>query len=121
MQVLTEPAATEFETRPVPGAQAALVLTGFSAVVGQILLLRELIVVFNGNEMSLGIMLATWLLWTAAGSGFSSRIALDGGNTRRLVAALNGLLALSLPLSIFALRASKSWFQAVPGQLISPG
>jgi spermidine synthase len=39
----------------------ALALTGFSAVVGQIVLMRELIVVFNGNEISLGIMLATWL------------------------------------------------------------
>ena len=120
MHVPIQPAATDFEPRPVPGAQAALVLIGFSAVIGQVLLLRELIVVFNGNEMSLGIIMATWLFWTAAGSGLSSRIALEESSTRRLVAALNCLLALSLPLTIFALRASKSWLQAVPGQLISP-
>jgi len=46
--------------------KAALTLIGFSAVIGQIVLMRELIVVFNGNEISLGIMLATWLFWTAA-------------------------------------------------------
>ena len=54
------------------GAWAALALTGFSAVVGQIVLMRELIQVFNGNEISLGILLGTWLLWTAVGSGFAS-------------------------------------------------
>jgi spermidine synthase len=41
-------------------------LTGFSAVIGQIVLMRELMVVFSGNEISLGIMLATWLFWTAS-------------------------------------------------------
>ena len=51
------------------GARTALAVTGFSAVVGQIVLMRELIQVFNGNEISLGILLATWLLWTAVGSG----------------------------------------------------
>ena len=50
------------------GPQAALALCGFSAVVGQIVLMRELIQVFNGNEIALGMLLATWLLWTAIGS-----------------------------------------------------
>jgi len=55
------------------GTRAALALLGFTAVIGQIVLMRELIVVFNGNEISMGIMLATWLLWTAAGSSLGSR------------------------------------------------
>jgi len=42
-----------------PVTVAALALIGCSAVMGQIVLMRELIVVFNGNEISLGIMLAT--------------------------------------------------------------
>jgi len=56
------------------GARAALAATGFSAVVGQIVLMRELIQVFNGNEISLGILLGMWLLWTAVGSGAASWI-----------------------------------------------
>ena len=39
---------------------AALMLAGFSAVIGQVVLMRELMVVFSGNEISLGVMLATW-------------------------------------------------------------
>jgi len=105
---------------PASTVTAALALIGFSAVIGQIVLMRELIVVFNGNEMSLGIMLATWLFWTAAGSSLCSRFKLDGSNARRTVAALESLLAVSLPPTIWALRASKSIFQTVPGELVGP-
>ena len=55
-----------------PAAAASLALIGFSAVLGQIVLMRELMAVFNGNEISLGILLATWLFWTAIGSFLSS-------------------------------------------------
>jgi spermidine synthase len=82
--------------------------------------MRELIVVFNGNEISLGIMLATWLFWTAFGSGLSGGFALGGNNARRAVAALECLLGVSLLPTIWALRASKTFFQTVPGELVGP-
>ncbi|HEY1160590.1 MAG TPA: fused MFS/spermidine synthase [Terracidiphilus sp.] len=97
-----------------------MTLIGFSAVIGQIVLMRELIVVFNGNEMSLGIMLATWLFWTAAGSSLSSSFALGGSQARRAVAVFECLLAASLLPALWTLRASKSFFQAVPGELVGP-
>ncbi|MBI5115529.1 fused MFS/spermidine synthase [Candidatus Poribacteria bacterium] len=37
-------------------------------MLGQILLMREMIVVFYGNELSLGIMLGAWLFWVGVGS-----------------------------------------------------
>ena len=116
MQSVTMPCAK----RPTPAVRAALALIGFSAVIGQIVLMRELIVVFNGNEISLGIMLATWLFWTAAGSSLSSRFALGGSNARRVVAALECLLGVSLLPTIWALRASRTFFQTVPGELVGP-
>lgn len=99
---------------------AALALTGFSAVTGQIVLMRELIVVFNGNEISLGIMLATWLFWTAVGSSLWSALRVSAKNPRRMTAALECLLAASLPATIWALRAAKSIFQTVPGEQVGP-
>src|SRR5271157_3356299 len=99
---------------------AALALLGFSAVIGQIVLMRELIVVFNGNEISVGMTLATWLLWTAAGSSLASRLAPGRSNAQRAVAALECLLAASLPPTIWAVRASKALFQTVPGELAGP-
>ena len=50
-----------------------LALIGFTATVAQIVLLRELMVVFYGNEISMGVMLACWLLWTAPRSLECSR------------------------------------------------
>jgi spermidine synthase len=45
-----------------------LFLLGLAATLGQILFLRELIVLFSGNEITLGITLASWLLGTGLGS-----------------------------------------------------
>jgi spermidine synthase len=105
---------------PARAQKTALMLIGFSAVVGQIVLMRELIVVFSGNEISLGIMLATWLFWTAAGSLLCSRFEGGVSAAHRTVAALECLLGLSLPPTIWALRLSKSVFQTVPGELVGP-
>ena len=101
----------EREPARLYAVRAVLTLIGFSAVIGQIILMRELIVVFNGNEISLGIMLATWLFWTATGSIVSSAVALGANNPRRAVAALQCLVAVSLPPTIWALRAAKSIFK----------
>ena len=100
--------------------RAALALVGFSAVIGQIVLMRELIVVFNGNEISLGIMLATWLLWTAVGSNLASRLVPVLSSPRWAVALLEWVLGLTLPPTIWVVRASKVFFQTVPGELVGP-
>ena len=117
MQAVTMPC--EKEPAPAVSVSAALALIGFSAVIGQIVLMRELIVVFNGNEISLGIMLAVWLFWTAAGSGLSSAAALGRKNARRAVAALECQIVGSR-LTIWVLRASRTFFQTVPGELVGP-
>ena len=46
----------------------AILVKGFSGLVAQILLLRELLIVFSGNELSIGIILANWLILGAFGS-----------------------------------------------------
>ena len=101
--------------------RAVLVLIGFSAVIAQIVLMRELMVVFHGNEMSLGLMLASWLLWTAIGSSGIGRWAARTHQPRRLVAFLEVLVAITFPFAIFLVRASKTVFQSVPGEILGPG
>jgi spermidine synthase len=44
------------------------ILLGFTSMVSQILLMRELVVVFYGNELTLGIILGGWLFWAGLGS-----------------------------------------------------
>jgi len=41
---------------------------GFTAMATQLILLRELLSVFNGNELTIGIVLANWMLLTGVGA-----------------------------------------------------
>ena len=49
-------------------------LLGVTAIIVQIILLREFLVVFYGNELCVGLILASWLFWVAAGSQMGNRI-----------------------------------------------
>ena len=40
-------------------------ILGLTSMIGQIIIIRELVVAFYGNELSLGIILACWLFWVA--------------------------------------------------------
>ena len=103
------------------GARAVLILIGFTAAIAQIVLLRELMVVFYGNESSLGLMLASWFFWTAAGSTLAGRFAAIARQPRRLMAAIQVLIAVILPCTILAVRAAKGLLQTVPGEVLGPG
>src|SRR5208283_1206284 len=100
---------------------AVLMLIGFTAVIAQIVLMRELMVVFCGNEMSLGLMLASWLVWTAIGSIGLGRWAARTQAPRRLMAWLEVSAGIAFPLAIYLARASKGMFQAVPGEILGTG
>ena len=103
------------------GVRLVIVLIGFTASIAQIVLLRELMVVFYGNEISIGLMLASWLAWTAAGSTLAGRMAARAGNPRRLMAGIQALIAAALPCTVLAVRTAKGLLQAVPGEVLGPG
>jgi spermidine synthase len=100
--------------------RAVLGLIGFTAITAQIVLMREMMVVFYGNEISLGVMLACWLLWTAFGSNFLGKLSARTQDPRRLMAGLQVIVALAFPGTILALRSSRGWFRAVPGEILGP-
>jgi len=101
--------------------QLVFVALGFVATTAQIVLLRELIVVFSGNELSLGILLASWLVWTSAGSGLLGKLRWGSAQPRLLVGGLLLAAAIALPWSIFLVRSSPSYFRVLPGELLGPG
>ena len=103
------------------GVRAAVVLIGITAAVAQIVLMRELMVVFSGNEISLGLMLASWLFWTAAGSAVAGRLIPAGGDSPRWMAGFETLAAVALPLTILVVRAGKAALQPVPEESLGPG
>jgi len=53
----------------------ALLLRGFASLIIEVLLIRELLVTFSGNELSIGIILANWLILIALGSFVLGRFA----------------------------------------------
>jgi spermidine synthase len=106
--------------KPTWSLRAILSLIGFTAVIAQVVLMRELLVVFYGNELSLGVMLANWLLWTALGSSVLGRWATRASHPRRFMAGLETLAAFAVPLTLLAVRASKFFFQSIPGEILGP-
>jgi spermidine synthase len=99
----------------------AVLLKGFSAVIIQTLLIRELLIVFYGNELTFGIILATWLLSGAVGASW-------GGASLRLSASpLKGYVLLQLflsvcsPLALALVRTSKTILHVSFGEALALG
>jgi len=95
-------------------------ITGFASSVGQILFLRELLILFYGNELSTGLILTAWLFWTAVGSG-------TGGKSRFrqffppslfMLAILLIIYSLLLPLTLLWIRASRILWNIAPGEIL---
>ncbi len=80
----------------------ALVAAGFAAGVAQVLLMRELLVLAYGNELSMGLLLACWLLAGAAGS-LLARVAVGSAGRTAVVRAMAVLCALPAPLMMVSL------------------
>jgi spermidine synthase len=94
----------------------AILVMGFSGIVVQILLLREFLVVFSGNELAIGIILANWLILEAFGSLFV------GKRVERLKERLEGFVGLQLffslclPLAVYSIRILKDLIGVIPGE-----
>jgi spermidine synthase len=91
---------------------------GASGLIAQIMLLRELLVSFLGNELVLGIVLANWLLLEAGGALLVGRLLGRRGRVFDSFLATQLLFALALPVSIYGSRVFKSVVLRVPGQAL---
>ena len=93
-------------------------ILGLTSMVGQIIIIRELIIVFYGNELSLGVILASWLFWVAFGSFAVGRLADKLKPRQNLIANLQLITALALPLNLVLIRNIKSILKIPAGQII---
>jgi spermidine synthase len=96
----------------------ALILLGITAIITQVVLIREFIVIFSGNELSIGIILANWLILEAAGSYFAGHKAAKIKHSFLPYAMLQWLLAIILPLVIYLTRTILPILNIVPGESI---
>jgi spermidine synthase len=98
-----------------------MLMAGFAASIGQILVIRELLVIFYGNELSTGLILACWLLCTAAGSGLIGRVCTKKAPDFKVLLAGFAAFCAALPATIVWIRAARAFWAIPPGELLSPG
>jgi spermidine synthase len=94
----------------------ALLTIGATGIASQLVLMRELLTVFLGNELSLGIILACWLALEATGSWLAGRLKPRTGLF--FTAVMVTLLA--FPGSIWFCRIARPLFGLSPGETLGP-
>lgn len=85
----------------------AVIIMGFSGFVGQMLLLRELLIIFSGNELSIGVIFANWVILEAFGSSFFGKKAEKTKRAIEHYCVTTIIFCLSLPLAVYLTRISK--------------
>jgi len=97
---------------------AACFLFGYQATISQVLVIREFLVVFFGNELCLGIIFFSWFVGIAVGAYAASRVA-DRTRDPVPVFVLAELLFPVLLTGLLPLiRITRVWLGALPGELI---
>ncbi|MHC4357855.1 MAG: fused MFS/spermidine synthase [Planctomycetota bacterium] len=97
----------------------AVILIGAQATIAQVLLVRELLVVFYGNELCLGIIFAAWLLGVAVGAGVGGKLVRRAENRFVVFMFLILALCLLLPMQVSIIRLLRYLIDVPYGQQIS--
>jgi len=97
----------------------AFLLMGFSFSTTQALMARELLVGFTGNELSIGLVLGSWLALEALGSGVLGRLAARQRSGSSSYATLQVILALVMPLSLYGAVTVRGVIGVTPGEGVS--
>lgn len=95
----------------------AAFLLGFSSILTQIILLRESISGFYGNELLLAVVLGNWLFLTAFGS-YIGKFLQNIREKLKIFITSEILISLVILPSIFLVKVARS-FVAVPGEQVN--
>ena len=111
------------DTSGFPGLSRILVLMvcmGVYALLAQILLLREFLVVFFGNELTIGAMFSAWLVLVGAGSLLATFLVArwSSEHLRALLVALLVLAAALLPLQVWMIRIVRTALHVAYGEYV---
>src|SRR4030043_2190205 len=98
--------------------KASLLIMGASGIVAQIILLRELLISFLGNELTLGIILANWFILVAIGSFLIGQSVEKVERKIEIFVAFQLLFSTALPFAIFLCRSFKNILLTTPGEAL---
>ena len=96
--------------------KASFLITGLSGIAAQIILLRELLISFLGNELTLGIILANWLVLVAIGSLVIGKTVEKVKRKIEVFVFFQLLVCVALPFAIYLSRIFKNILLATPGE-----
>jgi spermidine synthase len=83
---------------------------------GQVVFIRELLTVFSGNELSIGLVLCCWLLAGAAGA-FLFPVLSPRARGEAVFPSLLAFAGLYMPVAVIATGFIRPWFGLVPGEI----
>ena len=90
-----------------------ILIIGLSGIVGQVILLRELLISFYGNELVLGVVLANWLVVEAIGALLLGRYIDKIRNKLKVFVLLEFFFCASFIYGVFFTRTFK-YFLGIP-------
>lgn len=96
-----------------------VLMLGIVSQVGQVVLVRELLMVFQGSELSIGIILASWLAWVGIGSRLGGVLAERVRSPASLLLLSTSGVVLILPLTILLIRGLRGFLGVMPGAYLS--
>jgi len=88
---------------------------GVTSILAQVVLLRELMIVFYGNEFFIGWTLFGWLLWGGLAAAMAGRWR--PRHAQRHLVVCHALAAVLLPAELVLVRASRLLTGVTPGQV----
>jgi spermidine synthase len=100
----------------ISSLKVSFLIMGASGIVAQIVLLRELLISFLGNELTLGIILANWLILEAAGSFIIGKSVEKVKKKVEAYVFLQIFFSVALPFSIYLCRIFKNILLTTPGE-----
>ncbi len=91
---------------------------GFMATICQVVLLREMVTVFYGNEIAYAVMLGSWLFWTGLGSLGASRLLKGSRDPLSTFTFLQLGIFFMAPVVLILIRCIKPLMNIPVGQII---
>jgi spermidine synthase len=93
-----------------------VIVLGLSGMIAQVVLLRELMVTFFGNELSIGIIIADWLILEAAGSLLLGRFLTRIARPCLTFIVIQLVFSMSFPFAILFARIVRNVMALTPGE-----